>query len=82
MFVNIENAPVLIESSAAAAFSLGEVVLSLSDGSRHERHRCAVSIIDDDDDAFSMQPIPVVQVYRFGRFAFGEDKYPLLRCAY
>jgi hypothetical protein len=74
MFVNIENAPVLIEPSTATAFSLSEVVLSLSDGSRHERHRCAVSIIDYDNNALSVQPVPVVEVDRFGRLAFGEDQ--------
>ncbi len=82
MFVNIENAPVFVEPGAAAAFGFSELVLSLRNGRSHERHGRSVAFVDNDNDALPVQPVPVVEVDRFGRFAFREDEYPFLGCAY
>jgi hypothetical protein len=74
VFVDIDYDPVLVVARAAALAFCLEASLTFVDGVSYERERCPMTGIENDNYSFSMQPMEVGEVGRFGCFSFGKNQ--------
>ena len=74
VLVDIYHDPVLVVTRAAALAFCLEASLTFVDRVSYERERCPMTGIENDDDSFSMEPMQVGEVCRFGCFSFGKNQ--------
>ncbi len=81
MFVDIEEAPILVIARATASFRFRDLELPARYRIFDARHSVTLLLVNNNDDALTMKTMPVLDVDVF-RVALDEDQDPLLMRAY